>query len=440
MTPEFEEAKRRRRRRIERWQNGSSRRRRLALILKSCRRGRRCGRPECHVCQLLDRRRKARANRAAEAVWRPPDQVAPSGIATRASDIAPEALDWLWWGRIPRGKVTVLAGQPGLGKSQLAAFLAAKVSKGGEWPFGEGKASLGSVLIVIAEDGAGDTVISRLKVMNADLSRIHLMDVNKLQRNGCRFDLLSDINLLEQELSRLADVQLVVIDPIAAVLKSPTQQRAAGDRLQELGKRFNVAIVAVSHLTKAPQSTALNQVMGGIGLVAAARAVFVIAPENGTDRRLFLTVKNNLSAAGLGLAYRVEPKSSADGIASSTIVWDPGPVMISADAALTLASRANKQPARTEAEDFLRLVLCDGSMPAKQVMSEASEAGVSHASLRRAAEALRVRRSAGVATPPKECGIGNCRARPAPRRQLEVTAVLFYQKKTPSNPKMLDLT
>jgi putative DNA primase/helicase len=159
-------------------------------------------------------------------------------------------------------------------------------------------------------------------------------------------------------------------------------------------------VVAVSHLAKTARANALAQVTGSLGLVAVARAVFIVAPEKGTDRRLFVPAKNNLATAQPGLAFRIEGKATSNGVTSSAVVWGSTPVMVSADEALASASGARKlQPALTDAEDFLRVVLGAGPVPAKDVKSEASDAGVSSASLRRATGTLGVksRRTGGIA-------------------------------------------
>jgi Bifunctional DNA primase/polymerase, N-terminal/AAA domain len=138
-------------------------------------------------------------------------------VVTRAIDVTRTDVTWLWPGRIALGKVSVIAGNPGLGKSQLAAFLAATVSTGREWPCREGQAPLGDAIMLTAEDDAGDTVIPRLEVANADLSRIHFVNINN---SGRTFDLLLDVQKLEQEIRRLGDIRLIIIDPITAFLKS----------------------------------------------------------------------------------------------------------------------------------------------------------------------------------------------------------------------------
>ena len=96
-------------------------------------------------------------------------------ISRRASEITPERVEWLWPGRIARGKHTCIAGEPGTGKSQLSIAIAAAISTGGEWPCGEGRAPLGSVIVLSAEDGAADTIVPRLTAAGANLDRIHIV-------------------------------------------------------------------------------------------------------------------------------------------------------------------------------------------------------------------------------------------------------------------------
>ena len=398
-TATFEEAKSLRRRVVKSLQKGDRQERKMALIVGRCRRGERCGSPDCPVCARRRRRRAQRA-RGAQGIPLQVERASLSVIMTRATDIAPGKVEWLWAGRIALGKLSVIAGNPDLGKSQLAAFLAATVSTGGEWPCQEGRAPLGTVIMLTAEDDARDTVIPRLVVAGADLSRIHLLNINEAENGGRPFNLASDAQVLGQRIRRFGDVRLIVIDPVTAFVKSTAAQRAAAASLQKLAADLNAAVVAVSHLAKTARTNALAQVTGSLGLVAVARAVFIVAQEKGTDRRLFLPAKNNLASAGSGLAYRTERKMMPAGIASSAVVWDGSPVMISADEALASDGAGTKlRPALTDAQDFLRVLLASGPVPSKAVKSEACDAGVSGSSLRRAAQILGVKsyRTGGIA-------------------------------------------
>jgi hypothetical protein len=96
-------------------------------------------------------------------------------ISHRASDIQPERLEWVWPGRIARGKAALLGGPPGLGKSQVTANIAATVSTGGHWPCNEGRAPQGDVVILSAEDGMADTIVPRLIAAGANTNCVHIV-------------------------------------------------------------------------------------------------------------------------------------------------------------------------------------------------------------------------------------------------------------------------
>jgi hypothetical protein len=106
-----------------------------------------------------------------------PDHVrsGPELIAQCAADVMPEPVEWLWPGRIALGKLTLIAGEAGLGKSQVSIAMAAAVTTGGEWPCSEGRAPQGHVVILSAEDGAADTVVPRLMAAGADLHRVQIV-------------------------------------------------------------------------------------------------------------------------------------------------------------------------------------------------------------------------------------------------------------------------
>ena len=106
-----------------------------------------------------------------------PSSVKARGIQMmRASDVKPKKIVGLWGDRFYRGKVGFIAGDPGLGKSQIAAYIAATVSTGGDWPFDEGTARRGDVIYITAEDGAAETIRPRLEAAGANLDRVHIIE------------------------------------------------------------------------------------------------------------------------------------------------------------------------------------------------------------------------------------------------------------------------
>jgi len=238
--------------------------------------------------------------------WVPPheDQVvhAPTLVMHRACDVEAKPIEWLWPGRIAVGKQTMLAGEPGLGKSQLSAFLAATVTAGGHWPNGEGRAEIGSVIVLSAEDDAADTIIPRLMAAGTELSRVHIVSAVRTddQKGRRLFNLQSDLATLEHAIALVGDVRLVIIDPVSSYLGKVDSHKNAEVRtvlepIGEMASRLRVAVVAVTHFSKGGGSSANHRIIGSIAFVAAARAAFIVSrdPED-ENRRLFVPSKNNL--------------------------------------------------------------------------------------------------------------------------------------------------
>jgi putative DNA primase/helicase len=322
-----------------------------------------------------------------------------------AADIIPKPVEWLWPGRIAVGKLTLIAGEAGLGKSQILSGIAASVTTGGPWPCGEGGAPLGSIVILSAEDSTADTMVPRLMAAGADLKRVQFVTAVRDRRsNGYRaFNLQSDLELLDREIRRLGDVRLVGVDPISSYLGPKIDSHANAavrsvlEPLGEMAERLRVAVVAITHPPKGTGTTAINRFIGSIAFVAAARAAYMVTRDPGDDtRRLFLPVKNNLAPLGKGLAFRLKERivGGPDSVtAASAIVWDVSRLDISANQALLAADSGGdnrEKPASTEAEEFLKCVLGNGAVPSNEIRNEARAAGVSWPTVRRAKDRLAI--------------------------------------------------
>ncbi len=310
-------------------------------------------------------------------------------ISHRASDIQPERLEWVWPGRIARGKVALLGGPPGLGKSQVTANIAAIVSSGGEWPCGEGRAPQGGVLILSAEDGIADTIVPRLIAAAADVQQIHIIAAaTRPDGTGRRtFSLKTDVDLLERLAEETGSVRLIIIDPISAYMggadgNGNVETREVLEPLAEMANRLGIAVVAVTHLNKggAGNQSALNRFAGSIAFVAAARSAYLIIEDpQDENRRLFLQAKNNLGPKGKGLAFRVEQRLISSNIVASNISWDTNHVTASVDEALSASeSRGNNEgrSGKDEAADFLKGLLTVEGTPVLEIEREAREAGL----------------------------------------------------------------
>jgi hypothetical protein len=329
----------------------------------------------------------------------------PCLVTRCAADIEPERIEWLWPGRLARGKHTCIAGEPGTGKSQLAIAITAAVTTRGEWPCDEGRAPLGNVIILSAEDGAADTIIPRLLAAGADRSRVHTVSaVRNLDGSRRALNLERDLDLLEKEIARIGNVVLVVIDPVSSYLGKTdshknSEVRGILEPLSEMAERTRVAILSVTHFSKSGANTttkALHRFIGSIAFTGAPRAAFaVIEDAEQEGRRLFLHAKNNLAPAPKGLAYRLEQRFVGDidnGIVASRIVWDGQPVTITANQALAAeAAGTETRTVKAEAMEFLRAALADGPLPATELNRMAREHGLTPKTVRSAREGLKVK-------------------------------------------------
>jgi putative DNA primase/helicase len=334
------------------------------------------------------------------------DASAPAKLViARASDIHPEPIRWLWPGRIAIGKQTLLAGEPGLGKSQLTCWIAGAVTTGGFWPGTVDEAPLGSAIILSAEDDAADTIRPRLDAAGADPDKVHIVSaVRREDGKGRRaFNLQADLLLLENEITRLGDVRLVVIDPVSSYLGKVDSHRNAELRavlepIGEMASRLRVAVLSVTHLSKSGSISANSRFIGSIAFVAAARAAFIVARDPGDkERRLLLPTKNNLGPEGSGIGFRIGQVTTPTGLLAPTVLWDAMPVTMSADEALAGPADAGSAPARNEAMDFLRDVLAAGPVPSEKIRDEVNKAGLAWRTVRRAKEGLGVRvRKTGI--------------------------------------------
>ncbi len=314
------------------------------------------------------------------------------------SDVVPVAIQWLWPGRIAIGKTTLIAGDPGLGKSLISLDIATRVSRGAPWPDSlQEPNTSGSVVLLTAEDDPADTIRPRLDAAGADPSKIHVLqavewyDADAKQKVARSFSLERDVPALEQAVLMVKDCRLVIIDPISAYLGKIDSHknfdvRAVLAPLAELAQRLRVAVVAVSHLNKAG-GPAMYRTMGSLAFVAAARAAWgVVKDKQGPTRRLMVPIKNNLAAdtAG-GMAYTIMVSDSN----VPYLAWEPEPIQVTADEVMTTNPAAGGGQ-RTDAKAWLRDLLADGPAEASTIAERAHAEGIADRTLHRAKKELGV--------------------------------------------------
>jgi putative DNA primase/helicase len=312
-----------------------------------------------------------------------PDRAKGEGVALRIAcmaDVEPETVRWLWHPYIPFGKFTLLEGDPGLGKSWLTCALAASVTCGRGLPGAE-PFEPGNVLMLSAEDGLGDTLRPRLDAVGADVTRVFAL------AEPLTFD---TPGLLRLEVAILDySPVLVIIDPLFAFtggkvdIHRANECRAISAPLAAIAERTGCALLAVRHLGKSRGGGhALNAGIGSIDFAAAARSVLLVGqdPDEPSTRAL-VQIKNNLAPHGEAVGYKLE---------EGQFFWT-GASDLTAGRILAAATDEEERGSIVEAVAFLRIALSDGGRDTKAVESEAKQAGVNPATLRRAKMKLGVR-------------------------------------------------
>ena len=325
-------------------------------------------------------------------------------LLTPASAIPMIPIRWLWPGWLAQGKMHLLAGSPGQGKTTIAMAFAAAVSSGGAWPDGT-PCARGSALVWTAEDDPGDTLNPRLAGMGADLSRVHYLQGTRTDDGKERaFDPAKDMPMLLAAVKAIGDVRLIVVDPIVTAVTGDSHKNAEVRQglqpLVTLADDLGAAVLGITHLAKASGGRdPTERVIGSIAFAAVARVVLLaskIEGEDGEDKRVLVRSKSNIGPDDGGFQYHVEQVQVRDGLDASIVTW--GETV--SGTARELLAEAERDPdgeggAVASAAEFLRELLAGGTMPAKQVKTDAIEAGYSWRTVRRAADELEVIREKG---------------------------------------------
>jgi putative DNA primase/helicase len=324
-----------------------------------------------------------------------------SPILQKLIDVISEPVVWIWKYRIPLGKLTLLAGFPGLGKSLAACSIAAILSTGRYWPDRlSGPPPLrGSTIFLNYEDDPGDTLRPRLEAAGADLTRISILptvrrrDAKTGKTKESLFNLEHDLLALELAIQRTPDCKLIVIDPISAATgktdsNNNSEVRGLLAPLAKLAAKYKVAVLLVSHFNKTSGGPAINRSIGSIAFTAAARVAYgVVKDKTDPQRRLMLPIKNNLGPDSHGLAYRIVD-SHLPGI--PRVEWESVPCDTNIDDALSPLEFGSPSPKRDVAAEWLIGLISNGPIPAEEIFNQARKAGIKPDTVRRASESLNI--------------------------------------------------
>ncbi|CAJ0719350.1 AAA family ATPase [Ralstonia mannitolilytica] len=374
----------------------------------------------------------------------------PRLLTTCAADVVPEPITWLWPGWLPAGKLSILAGSPGTGKTTLALDLAATVTTGGTWPDGSEYSKPGNVLIWSGEDHPADTLVPRLIAAGADLKRVFFTQTVANESGELQpFDPAKDIDLLSQRLTELGGADLLIVDPIVSAVSGDAHRvndvRRNLQALVDAAAVHRCAVLGISHFAKGTKgSSPAERVIGSQAFVALARMVLVAGKDEGAERRILARAKSNIAADDGGFGYSIEQVEASPGIVASRIVWGEF-VGGSARDILGDVEHRDDQDQRTALEDamgFLRSLLAAGPVPSKQIKADVAGAGYHWRTIERAKQELGVEaRKLGmqggwVWALPVAVGNENCERRQSPRdgglqgpwRSSDTTGIAEYPK------------
>jgi hypothetical protein len=350
------------------------------------------GPDECRV--ELERLAAAAAEWGASPTTKP--VTAPTAKLTCLSDIEEKDVEWLWLNRIPLGVLTSFCGDPKLGKSFTTLAITAAVSRGAVLPDGIAPDRPGSVILLSAEDDPARTIKPRLRAAGAILSRIHILEsiIVPESREGAppleRMPslLAHDLDVIEAAASQIADLKLIVIDPVSAYLAGTddhrnTELRSVLSPLKALAERLNIAIILVSHLAKGGGTNGKYRMIGSIAYIAACRANFLFARDKDDPagrRVLMLDNGCNIAPNQPAVAFTIEDRGDGPALEwlAETIDKDADTYLAEmAEAAAEKARDATRATMSRQCEDWLRKLLNSGPVAAKDVYRQASEAGYS---------------------------------------------------------------
>jgi len=327
----------------------------------------------------------------ADGTERKIEELQPEEIGRLLSSVEPEEVSWLWPSWLALGKLALVDGDPGLGKSAMTLDLAARVSAGMAFPDGA-ECEPAGVVLLSAEDGLADTIRPRLDAAGADTSRIlALATVPDENGHDRLLSIPEDLPLIEKGIRRVG-AGLLIVDPLMAFLSGDTNShrdqdvRRALAPFAGLAERSGAAVLVIRHLNKAAANNPLYRGGGSIGIIGAARMAFVVGKDpQDENRRVLAPTKNNLAMPPKSLMFGLE---EAEG-GSVRVNW-LGHSEASAKDLLATPQDQEHADARGEAIEFLKEVLADGPVAASQVKEEAEDAGISERTLARAKKVLGV--------------------------------------------------
>jgi len=294
-------------------------------------------------------------------------------------DIKCENVEWLWYPFVPYGKITIIQGDPGEGKTTLVLQMIAKLTRGETIINEETKEPI-NVIYQTAEDGLSDTIKPRLVAANADCSKVLVID-----------DKETPLTMLDVRLEKAiaeTGARLVVLDPIQGFLGADVDMHRANEirpvmkHIAEIAEKYRCAIILVGHMNKCNMGKSAYRGLGSIDFQAAARSVLIVGRiKDEPEIRVVCQIKNSLAPEAKSIAFKLSEKNGFEWL---------GECDVKAEELLCGIAKGMKQKT---AIHFLEDTLSKGKMAQTKIAELAEEKGISNKTLRNAKKSLDIKAS-----------------------------------------------
>jgi len=319
----------------------------------------------------------------------------PSVEILPASAFKPEPIRWLWPQWLARGKLHLLAGAPGTGKTTIGLACSAMVSSGGRWPDGA-EIDPGSVLIWSGEDDIGDTLLPRLLAAGGKPDEVHFIRGTTEHGKSRPFDPATDMPKLVTAAGELQNLKLLIVDPIVSVVTGDshknTETRRGLQPIVDLAAQLDCAVLGITHLSKNSSGREpLDRVTGSVAFGAVARVVLAtVKPADAEAPRRLVRAKSNLGPDSGGLEYRFF-SVPVPGCTFNAQKVEWGEMLDGTARELMAVEQAdNGGDALEDAEAFLLDILAAGPVATKEIRTAASAHGHKPRTVDRAKQTLNI--------------------------------------------------
>lgn len=283
---------------------------------------------------------------------------------TYYNTISSRTVEWLWYPYIPYGKITILQGDPGEGKSTMMLQLAALITSGKAMPDGSGDKVPGNVIYQAAEDGIEDTIKPRLLAAGADCGRIAFLENEENP-------ITLDDERLEQAIKD-TQAKLLVIDPLQAYLgidndmQRSNSTRSVFGRLAKVAERTGCAIVLIGHMNKSSRTKGIYRGLGSIDIAAVARSILLVGRDSSNPYyRIMVQIKNNLAPEGKAFVFELNPDLGFSWIGQEEHEMED-----------LLFQRSKGESKLDKAKEYLKLLLNGSDMPCADILEKMRATGI----------------------------------------------------------------